>query len=107
MGRRKPPGDFIPHKQLLASVKRRYPDPGIYEEERWTMEGPSKLFPDWQEKLVYAITNRGTYSRLTLYDEHGKEHRYRWTSASLTAEKLEKLGFKCTKRRKPKKLNLK
>jgi hypothetical protein len=84
----------------------RYPDPNVYESERWTKEGPSRLFPKWREKHVYAITNRGTYSRLTFYDEKGKEHRYKWSSVTLTAEQLEKLGFTRTKRRKPKRLNL-
>ena len=88
-------------------MKRRHADPYVYEEEQWTLGRPSKLFPGWNEKLVYSITNSGTYSRLTLFDKNGKAHRYRWTTANITAEELEKRGFKKTKRRKPKRLKLK
>lgn len=88
-------------------MTRRHADPYVYEEERWTLVRDSKIFKGWTEKLVYSITNHGTYSRLTLTDTKGKDHRYRWSSANITAESLEKRGFKCTKRRKPKRLVLK
>lgn len=82
-------------------------DPYVYEEERWTLKRPSQLFAGWTEKLVYSITNRGTYSRLYLYNKEGKETRYGWTNSGMTSEKLEAQGFTLTKRRKPKKVNIK
>ena len=88
-------------------MSRKNPDPDIYETERWTIRRPSQLFQGWTERIIYAITNRGTYSRLTLYDKDGKEYRYGWANASLTVDALEQRGFTVTRRRKPKKLSIK
>lgn len=88
-------------------MSRKNPDPDIYETERWTIRRPSQLFQGWTERIIYSITDRGTYTRLTLYDKDGKEYRYGWTNANLTSEDLEARGFTLTKRRKPKKLSIK
>ena len=88
-------------------MSRKHPDPYVYEEERWTLKRPSKLFQGWTEKIVYSMTDHGVYSRLTLYNKEGKEMRYSWANAHITVESLEERGFKCMKRRKPKRLVLK
>ncbi len=88
-------------------MARRHADPNAYEEERWTLKRDSKLFQGWKEKLVYSFTNRGVFSKLTLYNTEGKEIRYAWANAHITAEALEKRGFTVTKRRKPKRLSIK
>jgi len=91
----------------MQKKQKRYPDPWVYEEERWTREGQAATFPNgWKSKTSYSFTDKGTYVRIILISPEGKKHLYKWRRASIDKEVLEKRGFVVTKRRKPRKLVL-
>ena len=89
-------------------MARRGYDTYVHETERWTLNRPSKnMGDDWGERIIYSITDRGTYCQITFITPEGKKLRGGWSNSGLTSEKLEGFGFKLTKRRKPKRINIK
>ena len=83
-------------------------DTYVYESERWTLTRTSNMMGDgWNEKLVYSITDRGTYCQITFINPEGRKIRGHWANSGITAENLEERGFLRTKRRKPKRINIK
>jgi len=91
-------------------VARRSYDTYVNETERWTLAGQDaskSLGKGWTQDLVYSITDRGTYCRFTFISPEGKTSRAHWAQSGVTRERLIEMGFNLTKRRKPKKVNIK
>ena len=81
----------------------------VYEIERWILadqDASKSLGKGWTQDLVYSITDRGTYCRFTFISPEGKKSRAHWAQSGVTSEKLEEMGFTLTKRRKPKRINI-
>ena len=55
-----------------------------YESDRYIVLTDSKVLPSYQTKLVYSITNKGTYVRHTLESPSGKTYTYPWVLTLVT-----------------------
>ena len=75
-----------------------------YEYDRYTVLTDSVALPGYQARLVYSVTNKGTYVRHTLVHPSGKTYTYPWVMTIVNCA-IRWPEAEHIKRRVPKRMN--